>query len=215
MGNVYVNPKDAQSNVANKRLLTMVKAQRTFDKAYKYSIRIFLMSLALLYLMFTGLAIYLASNDRFFTVYSFEQYIISEEEINTVNAIKKGTGFFAILLSSIPISFSNIIDLLVLCHTNFAEWDINIAPAAIEFLQPHATLAFGKVAHMFFSRTALQKDDQQCVKVFHVGSHFFLNQVKREDWEDARGQQESRNSFSNGEVRDARDRSGGNIDNTS
>ena len=50
----------------------MVKAQRTFDKAYKNSIRIFLMSLALLYVMFTGLAIYLASNDRFFTVYNFE-----------------------------------------------------------------------------------------------------------------------------------------------
>jgi hypothetical protein len=88
---------------------------------------------------------------------------------------KKGIGFFAILLSSIPISFSNIIDLLVLTHTNFAEWDINITPAAIEFLQPHATLAFGKVAHMFFSRTALQKDDSQAIKVFHVGGHFFLN----------------------------------------
>ena len=38
----------------------------------------------------------------------------------------KGFGFFSILMSSIPLSFSNIIDLLVLTHTNFAEWDINL-----------------------------------------------------------------------------------------
>jgi hypothetical protein len=47
---------------------------------------------------------------------------------------KKGMGFFSILLSSIPLSFSNIIDLLVLMHTNFAEWDVNITPADIDFI---------------------------------------------------------------------------------
>jgi len=46
----------------------MVKTQRSFDKAYKQSIRIFLMALALLYMVFAGLAIYLASNNRFFQV---------------------------------------------------------------------------------------------------------------------------------------------------
>jgi hypothetical protein len=65
----------------------------------------------------------------------------------------------------------------VLIHTNFAEWDANIAPASIEFLQPHATLAFGKVAHMFFSRAAIQRDDKQCVKMFHVGGKFFYNEI--------------------------------------
>jgi hypothetical protein len=117
------------------------------------------MSLAILYLVFTGLAIYLASNEKFFNVTSFEQKIMESIDINSLHYIKKGMGFFSILLSSIPLSFSNIIDLLVLTHTNFAEWDVNIAPASIEFLYPHATLAFGKVAHMFFSRTALQRDD--------------------------------------------------------
>ena len=117
------------------------------------------MSLAVLYLVFTGLAIYLASNDKFFYVTSFELTIMESINIDSVHYIKKSMGFFSILLSSIPLSFSNIIDLLVLTHTNFAEWDVNIIPANIEFLQPHATLAFGKVAHMFFSRTALQRDD--------------------------------------------------------
>jgi hypothetical protein len=133
----------------------MVKTQRTFDKAYKHSIRLFLMSLAILYLVFTGLAIYLASNDSFFNISSFEMTIMESIDLNNIHFIRKGMGFFSILLSSIPLSFSNIIDLLVLTHTNFAEWDVNIAPARIEFLYPHATLAFGKVAHMFFSRTAL------------------------------------------------------------
>ena len=155
MGSVYKDPKQARETTTNIRLRSMVKTQRTFDKAYKHSIRLFLMSLAILYVVFTGLAIYLASNESFFNVTSFEQKIMESIDINTMHYIKKGMGFFSILLSSIPLSFSNIIDLLVLTHTNFAEWDINIASASIEFLYPHATLAFGKVAHMFFSRTAL------------------------------------------------------------
>ena len=160
MGSVYKDPKQARETTTNLRLRSMVKTQRSFDKAYKHSIRLFLVSLAILYVVFTGLAIYLASSDRFFNVTSFEKQIMESIDINILHYIKKGMGFFSILLSSIPLSFSNIIDLLVLTHTNFAEWDVNITPAGIEFLYPHATLAFGKVAHLFFSRTALQRDDQ-------------------------------------------------------
>ena len=111
--------------------------------------------MATLYIVFAFLAIYLASNDRFFNIITFEQTIMNSVELGYIHYIKKGLGFFSILLSSIPLSFSNILDLIVLFHTNFAEWDINISPASIEFIYPHATLAFGKVAHMFFSRTAL------------------------------------------------------------
>jgi len=155
MGNVYKDPKVARETTTNLKLRSMVKTQRTFDKAYKHSIRLFLMCLTILYIVFTGLAIYLASNDKFFNVTAFEQTVMEAIDINTLHYIKKGMGFFSILLSSIPLSFSNIIDLLVLTHTNFAEWDANIIPASIEFLYPHATLAFGKVAHIFFSRTAI------------------------------------------------------------
>lgn len=157
----------------------MVKTQRSFDKAYKQSIRIFLISLSILYVIFTGLSIYLASNSKIFAITSFEIAIMEAIDINEIHYIKKGMGFFSILLSSIPVSFTNIIDLLVLTHTNFAEWDVNIIPANIEFLYPHATLAFGKVAHMFFSRTALQRDDMQSVKVFHVCNHFFINDIEK------------------------------------
>ena len=55
-------------------------------------------------------------------------------DINTSFYVSKGIGFFQILLSSIPLSFSFIIDLLVLMHTNFAEWDVNIIPAKIDFI---------------------------------------------------------------------------------
>jgi len=106
-------------------------------------------------MVFAGLAIYLASNDKFFNVVSFESTVMNLLNIGSIHYLEKGMGFFSILLSSIPLSFSNIIDLLVLTHTNFAEWDINIQQASIEFIYPHATLAFGKVAHMFLSRTAL------------------------------------------------------------
>ena len=108
----------------------------------------------------TALGVYLSSNPNFFNVSKFEELIVDgyvgdEEKAGTTVYMLKGAGFYSILLSSIPLSFSNIIDLLVLMSTNFAEWDVNVAPAKINFIYPHATLAFGKVAHMFFSRVAV------------------------------------------------------------
>ena len=108
-----------------------------------------------MYLCLSGLGVYLASNPNFFHVSSFEKHIIKGVKIDPEHYFEKGLGFYAVLFSSLPLSFPNIIDLLVLMSTNFAEWDINVTPAKINFIYPHATLAFGKVAHMFFSRLAL------------------------------------------------------------
>ena len=52
------------------------------------------MSLAVLYLVFTGLAIYLASNDKFFYVTSFELTIMESINIDSIHYIKKSMGFF-------------------------------------------------------------------------------------------------------------------------
>jgi hypothetical protein len=87
---------------------------------------VFLLSLAILYMVFAGLAIYLASNDKLFNIEKFESFVMPQIRIDYLYYILKGFGFFSILMSSIPLSFSNIIDLLVLTHTNFAEWDINL-----------------------------------------------------------------------------------------
>ena len=119
----------------------------------------------------TALGVYLSTNPNFFNVSKFEELLIdglvgrrsdvedgeqkqASQSATTIYMLK-GAGFYSILLSSIPLSFSNIIDLLVLMSTNFAEWDVNVTPAKINFIYPHATLAFGKVAHMFFSRVAV------------------------------------------------------------
>lgn len=79
------------------------------------------------------LAIYLTSTTRFKDMSMFEKKILSYD-VDIVFYVNKGMGFFSILLSSIPLSFSNIIDLLILMHTNFAEWDVNIIPADIDFI---------------------------------------------------------------------------------
>ena len=179
ISSVYKDPYLSMESRTNLRLRSMVKVQRSFDKAYKHTIRVFLLSLAILYMVFAGLAIYLASNEKLFNIKKFESFTMPQIKINYLYYILKGFGFFSILMSSIPLSFSNIIDLLVLTHTNFAEWDINLQQASIEFIHPHATLAFGKVAHMFFSRTALQRDDKLSVKLFHVMGHFYLNKASQ------------------------------------
>ena len=126
----------------------------------------------ILYIVLSWLSIYLSSNTSFSNVLFFEQIIVQtnigqnlEVEINGVGETQSSVyakyfldqcmGVFLVLLSSLPFSFSNIIHLLILFSTNFAEWDIDVIPANIIFRQPHATLAFGKVAHMFFGRTAI------------------------------------------------------------
>ena len=47
--------------------------------------------------------------------------------------VDKMIGVFLVLLSSLPFSFSNIIHLLILFSTYFAEWDIDVIPANILF----------------------------------------------------------------------------------
>ena len=77
-------------------------------------------------MVFAGLAIYLASNHNAFNVKQFENNVMSIANVGWIHYAEKWMGFFSVLLSSIPLSFSNIIDLLVLMHTNFAEWDVHI-----------------------------------------------------------------------------------------
>jgi len=175
MGSVYKDPKSSLESLTNQKLKSFVKTQRSFDKAYKQSVRVVLVGWAVFYLCLSCLSIYIASNPNFHDIINFEQlYIQADGRVaSAIQFLEKGMGFYSILLSSIPLSFSNIIDLLVLMSTNFAEWDVNVAPAKINFIYPHATLAFGKVAHMFFSRMAIQRDDKQCVRIFHIGNHFF------------------------------------------
>lgn len=169
MGSVYKDPKNSLDSQTNQKLKSFVKTQRSFDKAYKQSIRLILIGLSIVFMSITALGVYLSSNPNFFNVSKFEELIVDgfvggsradEMEADTTIYMLKGAGFYSILLSSIPLSFSNIIDLLVLMSTNFAEWDVNVTPAKINFIYPHATLAFGKVAHMFFSRVAVQRDDK-------------------------------------------------------
>lgn len=92
-------------------------------------------------------------------------------------------------MSSLPFSFSNVIQLLILYSTSFAEWDIDVIPANILFRSPNATLAFGKVAHIFFGRSAIQRYDKQCIKLFYVGGHFFNNQQSQKYWEKQKNSQ--------------------------
>lgn len=177
IGSVYKDPKSSLESLTNQKLKSFVKTQRSFDKAYKQSIRVILIGWALAYLCLSALSVFIASNDNITFIQRFETIFVDEPVNGAGHFLEKGMGFYSILLSSIPLSFSNIIDLLVLMSTNFAEWDVNVTPAKINFIYPHATLAFGKVAHMFFSRNALQRDDKQCVRLFHIGNHFFKNQL--------------------------------------
>lgn len=78
ISSVYKDPYLSLKSSTNLKFRSMVKVQRSFDKAYKYTIRVFLLSLAILYMVFAGLAIYLASNDKLFHVQNFEYFIMPQ-----------------------------------------------------------------------------------------------------------------------------------------
>jgi hypothetical protein len=161
-----------------------VKTQKSFDKAYKQQIRIFLLLLFVTQIVSSWLIIYLGSNTNFTSVLIFEKKIVESNTEGYIYYFDKFVGCLLIMLSSIPFSFSNIIHLLILFSTNFAEWDIDVIPARIFFRQPHATLAFGKVAHIFFSRSAVQSEAHQSVKMIYCGGMFFKNQYSQKLWQD-------------------------------
>ena len=62
---------------ADAKWSSYVKTQRTFDKAYKQSIRLFHISLMILYMVLSWLSIYLSSNTSFSNVLFFEQIIVN------------------------------------------------------------------------------------------------------------------------------------------
>jgi hypothetical protein len=95
---------------------------------------VFLSFLTIIYVILSFLSIYLASNSKIFNVSTFEASVLSINNASTTYYVYKGISFLGILLSTIPIKFSNIIDLLVLMHTSFAEWDIDTTPANVYFV---------------------------------------------------------------------------------
>lgn len=148
-----------------------------------------MLSLTALFVVISFLVVYISDTLSFSNVNEFETHVMMADTAVWRFYIDKCLGCLLILLSSLPFSFSNMIHLLVLISTNFAEWDVDVIPANITFRHPHATLAFGKVAHMFLSRNALQMDEKQCVKLMWVGGRFYKNQFSVRAWDQMKVQQ--------------------------
>jgi hypothetical protein len=56
---------------------------------------------------------------------------------------------------SLPCNFKIIMDLIVLMHSNFAEWDYNCVPGELRINNGSIMLALGNVANVFISKHAL------------------------------------------------------------
>jgi hypothetical protein len=94
MGSVFKDPKSAMDSATQTKIKSFIKTQRSFDKAYKQTIRTVILSQALAYFAFSLLAIYLASIQNFFNISQFEQYVMENVDINTSFYVSKGIGFF-------------------------------------------------------------------------------------------------------------------------
>ena len=76
IGSIYKDPKKSLETVADAKWSSYVKTQRSFDKAYKQSIRLFHIGLMIMYVVLSWLSIYLSSNTNFSNVLFFEQIIV-------------------------------------------------------------------------------------------------------------------------------------------
>ena len=82
MGNLYKDPSEAKQSSTNLKLRSMTKTQRSFDKAYKQSIRVILIGLSIIFLGFTAIGVYLSSNENFFNISTFEKLMITQIDEN-------------------------------------------------------------------------------------------------------------------------------------
>lgn len=181
MCNVFKDPKTfVEDSGGRKSLKAYIRKQTEFGRAYKYSIQVFLLSLAVFYLALSFLAVYLSDSGKLSNVKLFEEAVfgVPSEEASLEDVVFNVIGLFCILFSSVSLCFENVVDIIVMMHAYFAEWDTNLVPADLFFVQPLAAQAFGRVSHIFFSDIALQRSDGQSVKIAQVGSYYFANQQK-------------------------------------
>jgi hypothetical protein len=75
-------------------------------------------------------------------------------------------------------------DLIVLMHANFAEWDFNCVPADLKINNGYIMQALGTVQNLFISKNALLSQNLKKAKVVQIGSQWYFNisekQVKKE-----------------------------------
>mmetsp|Transcript_41482 Transcript_41482/g.63302 ORF Transcript_41482/g.63302 Transcript_41482/m.63302 type:complete len:157 (-) Transcript_41482:644-1114(-) len=92
----------------------------------------------------------------------------------------KALASIAILLSTLPLCLTSMVDAFVLINSYYVEWDVNMSPAKLKIVNPQASLTSGTVSHLFFSRSAFQADKHYTVRLFYVGESFFLNKLVEE-----------------------------------
>jgi hypothetical protein len=78
MGSVYKDPKSSLESLTNQKLKSFVKTQRSFDKAYKQSIRVILIGWALFYLALSALSVFIANNENISNIQKFETMYVSK-----------------------------------------------------------------------------------------------------------------------------------------
>ena len=126
ISSVFKNPLNKENKWSNKIIQKMWEGQDRFDSGPRKMIHVFLASGVLIFIAMTVAAILLSKINFFASASTF----ISEVD-NTSLAIEAemGIGIFLMLLSIMPLSFNCIIEIIVLIHAKYTEWDVNLVPA--------------------------------------------------------------------------------------
>ena len=64
-----------------------------------------------------------------------------------------------------PFNFKIMMDLIVLMHANFLEWDYNCVPAELKVNNSFVMMSLGTVQNIFLSPFALISQNQKKTKV--------------------------------------------------
>jgi len=69
------------------------------------------------------------------------------------------------LLISMPNNFKIMLDLIVMMHANFLEWDYNCVPAELKVNNGYVMMILGNVQNIFLTPNALISQNNKKAKV--------------------------------------------------
>jgi hypothetical protein len=79
--------------------------------------------------------------------------------------IRQILAFTASLTLALPLNFKLIMDLVVIMHANFSEWDYNLIPGDVRVGQSYVMKALGNVTDVFLSKHSIMTSNLKKAKV--------------------------------------------------
>jgi hypothetical protein len=103
-------------------------------------------------------------------------YLFIDETVDELPVyVRSILAFIAALFVSLPLNFKAIIDILVIMHANFIEWDSNLVPGDVRVNNFSSVRALARVKHLFLSKSAMMTLNMRKAKVLQIKGRWYFD----------------------------------------